>query len=85
MEFGLTTFAEIIDDRTTPGERLRQVVAEGPSWRAWTNSMKCISSPSPSSNRQRNRTASAARRRGAACSRARTRAAWPGGARPLII
>ena len=28
MELGLTTFAEITDDRTTPGERLRQVVAE---------------------------------------------------------
>jgi probable LLM family oxidoreductase len=29
VELGLTTFAEITDDRTTPGERLRQVVAEG--------------------------------------------------------
>jgi probable LLM family oxidoreductase len=28
VELGLTTFAEITDDRTTPGERLRQVVAE---------------------------------------------------------
>ena len=29
MEFGLTTFAEIDDPRTSPGERLRQVVEEG--------------------------------------------------------
>jgi probable LLM family oxidoreductase len=28
VELGLTTFAEITDDRTAPGERLRQVVAE---------------------------------------------------------
>lgn len=29
MEFGLTTFAEINDPATSPGERLRQVVEEG--------------------------------------------------------
>jgi probable LLM family oxidoreductase len=29
VELGLTTFAEITDNRTTPGQRLRQVVAEG--------------------------------------------------------
>jgi len=29
MEFGLTTFAEINDPTTSPGERLRQVVEEG--------------------------------------------------------
>src|SRR5512133_3014715 len=28
MEFGLTTFAEITDPNTSPGERLRQVVEE---------------------------------------------------------